>query len=92
MRQDPSLPHVKGFEQIAVRQYMDADSRYRMAGPPACAPVIRLNCTQPLCFLDGVTFESVSIGGCFDRPNAALQVIRTIIAEFWAAFFQRFQQ
>ena len=72
---DPSLPHVKGFEQIAVRQYMDADSRYRMAGPPACAPVIRLNCTQPLCFLDGVTFESVSIGGCFDRPNAALQVI-----------------
>ena len=78
MRQDPSLPHVKGFEQIAVRQYMDADSRYRMAGPPACAPVIRLNCTQPLCFLDGVTFESVSIGGCFDRPNAALQVGPTI--------------
>jgi hypothetical protein len=56
-------------------QFMNADSRYRMAGPEACAPVIRFNCSQPLCFIDGVTFESVSIGGCMNRPNAALQVV-----------------
>ena len=74
---DPKMKHAAGFgfEQIVVRQFMDADSRYRMAGPPACAPVIRFNCSQPLCFLDGVTLESVSISGCFDRPNAAVQVV-----------------
>ena len=69
----PALQYGGVYTGLVIRQFMGADTP--TLGVAECPPIVRFNCTQPNCVLDGVLFENVYGFGCPDRGNAAVEVM-----------------
>ena len=69
VQSDPSLEQFNGVEHVNIIDYMDADSVPAMFHPLAknanTTAVVTVNCSQPMCNIDGFTFSGAAALGMY---------------------------